>query len=544
MDTEYGNIKEDIDQRPGVFIKKIIFNDSTELSLLQNSIIVFTGANNCGKSQVLKDVENGLNTFNDSSPIVIKKCEYCFKGSLLEDSFIREHFVVDKNGHYKVLETNTTFHTDTLSYNWKNRTLDNELYRLFVLRLSTELRLTSSNNLIRNSNATKSPIYKLYNNDTLAQKISDYFHQAFGVDLVVNRNDMMTVPLHIGQAPDKTAFTLKERDEYYNKVEKLPTLQEQGDGMRSFASILLDTFTSEYSITLIDEPEAFLHPPQARLLGKMLAENNPNNRQLLISTHSEDFLQGLLDSANLNVTVFRINREGSVNKMSYLKNKEIKKLWGNPLLRYSNILSGLFHDKVIVCESDNDCLFYQAVLNAIYEFKNEISPNILFTHCGGKTRIKDVVSALKAVKVPVVAICDFDLINATQNLKPIIESFGLEWNGELSANMKIIYDNMNAKNQTGQNSWAEIKKIGKTGFTGSAPAAYDRVEAICKNAGLFVVPVGEMECFDKTVNKEKKDWVYHVLENYNLGSEVKLEEARKFVQAVVDYKLIEDSDSE
>ena len=45
-----------------------------------------------------------------------------------------------------------------------------------------------------------------------------------------------------------------------------------------------------------------------------------------------------------------------------------------------------------------------------------------------------------------------------------------------------------------------------------------------------------MECFDKTVNKEKKDWVYNVLENYNLAEEPKLEDARKFVQSVVDYK--------
>ena len=43
------------------------------------------------------------------------------------------------------------------------------------------------------------------------------------------------------------------------------------------------------------------------------------------------------------------------------------------------------------------------------------------------------------------------------------------------------------------------------------PAAYERVEAICRSVGLYVVPCGEMECFDKTINKDKKDWVYYVL---------------------------------
>lgn len=383
------------------------------------------------------------------------------------------------------------------------------------------------------------PIYKLYKSEQLAQEISDYFHQAFGVDLIVNRNEMRTIPLHVGQAPDKEAYTIKSQDEYYDLVSALPKLQDQGDGMRSFASILLDTFTSEHSITLIDEPEAFLHPPQARVLGKMLAKNNPNNRQLFISTHSEDFLQGLLDADNENVTVIRINRVDNINKMSILANSEIKKLWSNPLLRYSNILSGLFHEKVVVCESDYDCLFYQAVMNAVYESKGEIAPDILFTHCGGKSRAKDVVNALRAVNVPVVTICDFDLLNASQNFNPLITAFGEKWSNILSNGMQAIYNNMNAKNSNGINAWEQIKKIGKAGFTGDAPAAYETVESMCKKVGLFIVPVGEMEGFDKTINKEKKDWVYHVLATYDLAAEPKLTEARTFVQAVVDFKIPE-----
>ncbi len=38
-------------QKPEVFIKTIVFNDGTKLDLSPNSIIVFTGANNCGKAK-------------------------------------------------------------------------------------------------------------------------------------------------------------------------------------------------------------------------------------------------------------------------------------------------------------------------------------------------------------------------------------------------------------------------------------------------------------------------------------------------------------
>lgn len=538
MSTNLEDIRTPTIEKPQVFIKSIKFNDDTQLPISYNSVIVFTGANNSGKSQVLRDVETGLDESNSLPTIVIKDIEYDFLGMIDQATFFRERFNVNQQGHYEMLESGETFDKISLQTYWQNRTFYRNLHMLFIKRLSTEGRLTSSNALQRDYHPEQNPIYKLYQSESLAQKLSDYFRQAFGSDLIVNRNDMQTIPLHTGQAPDKTAFTILNQDEYYNQVTKLPKLEEQGDGMRSFVSILLDTFTSEYSITLIDEPEAFLHPPQARLLGKMLANNNPDNRQLLISTHSEDFLQGLLDTNSENVTVIRINRDSNINRMSVLQNDKIKKLWGNPILRYSNILSGLFHEKVIVCESDYDCLFYQAIMDAIYEHKNEIAPDILFTHCGGKTRIKDVVSALKAVNVSVVAICDFDLLNSRQNFEAITKSFGIDYRVTLSEDMKIIYDSMNAKNSVPNNAWNQIKKIGKAGFIDKEPAAYEKVEAACKSAGLFVVPVGEMECFDKTVNKEKKDWVYHVLENYDLATEAKLEEARKFVQEIVDYKLL------
>jgi len=45
----------------------------------------------------------------------------------------------------------------------------------------------------------------------------------------------------------------------------VPLVGDQGDGVRSFVGLLLDTMVS-MPIVLIDEPEVFLHPPHARLL--------------------------------------------------------------------------------------------------------------------------------------------------------------------------------------------------------------------------------------------------------------------------------------
>lgn len=534
------NVDEDIHQIPSskyprIVINDITFNDGSTIPLNPNSIIVFTGANNSGKSQVLKDIEDSFDKATKKLSVVVTNLSYELRGEITQ-SFIDENYRVNQHGNLEPHGSHISTTKESLMYEWEREEPSDNIRQVLIKRISTEKRLTDSDNLIRNSFISLNhPIYKMMKNDSIAEKVSDYFRQAFGEGLVVNGSTLHSIPLHVGEAPNKEQFTIKESNRYYKIIESMPQLQNQGDGMRSFASILLDTFTSEHSVSLIDEPEAFLHPPQARIMGKMLGQNNPSNRQLVVSTHSEDCLQGILDSSNDNVTIIRINRQGNTNRMSILNNEEIEKLWTNPLLRYSNILSGLFHEMVVVCESDYDCLFYQAVMNAQFENKGEVAPDVLFTHCGGKSRAKDVVSALKAVDVPVVAICDFDLVDSSQDFKSLIEAFGKDWESIRLSGLKTVHDSFNAKKSAGVEMHSLIKSTGKACLDGDAPAAYAEVEAICREAGLFIVPCGEMECFDKTINKDKKNWVYHILEHYNLATEPKMDEARSFVKSILDF---------
>ena len=53
-------------------------------------------------------------------------------------------------------------------------------------------------------------------------------------------------------------------------LEPLENLNDQGDGIRSAVAILSSLITATHSLYLIDEPETFLHPPQARILGLSL----------------------------------------------------------------------------------------------------------------------------------------------------------------------------------------------------------------------------------------------------------------------------------
>ena len=336
--------------------------------------------------------------------------------------------------------------------------------------------------------------------------------------------------------------------------------------MRSFTGILLDAFTSDYDITLIDEPEAFLHPPQARLLGKMLAKNTPSNRQVFISTHSEDFLKGLLDADNENVKIIRINREGNINHMSILNNDDIKNLWQDPILRYSNVLSGLFHSKVVVCESDTDCRFYQAILTAIND-DDSISPDILFTHCGGKQRLKTVIKALKALNVKTVAITDIDVLNDKKIFQEIIETSGEVWDNvetqwkiiseyvksqraqldteEVKSEIETIFKTFNEPQLTAEitnkikkvikmsSAWSKVKETGKAFFSGDAYKAFSELYDRCKSYGILIVPVGELECFYKPDANHGTKWVNNVLEYVDLKNDAELDSARSFVREIL-----------
>ena len=69
------------------------------------------------------------------------------------------------------------------------------------------------------------------------------------------------------------------------------------------AGILLASECASFLVLLIDEPEAFLHPPQARRLAAALARTAKSlGRQVILATHSTDIIQGALSCAGKEFT--------------------------------------------------------------------------------------------------------------------------------------------------------------------------------------------------------------------------------------------------
>ncbi|OAV73650.1 putative ATPase [Bacteroidales bacterium Barb6] len=554
-------------QKPEVFVKNITFNDGNTFEFNKSDIVVFTGANNAGKSQVLREILQDIESSDKNLKMILTKLESDFVGNVEE---LLSNMKKDNQGFYLIGHSHRIKEND-INYFWRKDTFST-LSRYFINHLNTEQRLVSSNSPSSFDTIKENPqhpIQYLYMDDEKEQELSSYFHQAFGMDLIVDRGAGKIIPLFVGKKPRFEQGEDRVSTSYRKRLTSLPLLQSQGDGMRSFAGILLDTFTSHHTVTLIDEPEAFLHPPQARLLGKMLAKNTQNRRQLFISTHSEDFLKGLLDADNENVKIIRINREENINHMNILRNEDIKKLWKDPILRYSNILSGLFHSKVVICEGDTDCRFYQAVMNSLYDEDGAISPDILFTHCGGKKRLKTVIAALKSLNVKIVTVADIDVLNNKDDFKGITDSLSIEWTAleskwnvidnyvksqraqldtdevkkEISQILEAVSINPFPKDEADKikktlkssTAWSKIKEVGKAFFGGESYTNFNDIDSICRTNGLFIVPVGELECFYKPNANHGTKWVNEVLEKVDLKNEAELESAHKFVKDIIDF---------
>lgn len=557
-----------------VWIKSITYNNSCRLEFCENDIVVFVGPNNAGKSASLKEAAALLRSTTNKGK-VISEISIGKQGDDIDliatlSSIGQKYNSGNPMPSYKGFGFNI-YEGNAKSY-WNNTEQSglSELSNLFIKNISTEDRLQAANptqNIKLTQEPPHHPIHFLQKKDTLELKFSGYFRQAFGTDLIVHRNAGNEVPLYVGERPKPEDGEDRVSEGYLAKLEALDLLHEQGDGMRSFVGVLLNAFISHHSVLFIDEPEAFLHPPQARLLGHMLAKDLPTERQLFLATHSGDFLKGVLDSNAPNLKIIRIRRDGSLNKICALNNHDIEEIWNDSLLRHSNVLEGLFHTKVVICESDSDCRFYSATLTAMCEQKDIQSPDILFIHCGGKHRIPTVIKALRKLEVPMQIITDFDILSSKNPLQNMVEALGEKWSEfevdwrtvktsidqkrpELESRDVIddikdilgkVTDNIFPQESKKQiektlkktSAWAQAKEIGKTYIpSGNARTAYDRIQSKLEKLGILIVEVGELEGFVKSVGNHGPKWVSDVL-SMDLANDTELEEARKFLNKLI-----------
>lgn len=551
---------EEPELNPNHFISEIVFNDNSSLLLNEGDIVVFVGANNVGKSQALNDLFKNLHN--------------CEKGTILNSIKIKRERVkefLDKNFKtirdqrqrlvYNVPMSNGISNTEIELYD------RSESYGLcreaFVANINTESRLSVCKpiDILDDYEIASAPQQLITTDVNRKEKLSKNFFRAFNKKLFLNYYNSKKIKLCMGDDFTIEGNTCDQSiDLFAQKLDNYKIISDQGDGIKSFVGILLFLTLDFYKIFLIDEPEAFLHPPQAQIMGNIIGESIKNNQQAFISTHSENFLKGLLDTCPNRVKIVRISRIDDKNDFAILNNDDLKIVWNDSLLRHSNILQGLFHKTVILCESDSDCKMY-SIIDKFLKEKKGILSETMFIHCGGKSRLSKIVPIFKALKVNLRVITDIDILDDKNTFTSFAQSIGLEWNDlkkdwlTISESISKIYQSIKRSDikemmKCGEPDLSpiEISKlknlldtecgwnlVKKGGFKmlGSPEAqnAFITINRKLNEKGAFIVSVGELESFITGCQGHGPTWVNAVLEKYPNLEDNNYEEIKKFVQS-------------
>ncbi|MFJ9080674.1 ATP-dependent nuclease [Streptomyces sp. NPDC102278] len=385
----------------------------------------------------------------------------------------------------------------------------------------------------------------LYESRDAEKRFSDLVQLAFGQGVCVDRYDEM-IKLRVGR-PDVPDVLPGAAHEVVSAYRELPRVSSQGDGFRSFVQVLLHATVRPTPIVIIDEPEAFLHPPQARLLGRLLA-GMKGQTQLFVATHSSDFLAGVLEAQERRpLSIVRLDRSSGTPRARVLATEAVEALLNTPLLRYSNLPSGLFYDQVVLCEAAGDCQFYAATFDATKDAAGT-HENTLFLNTSGLAALTTTAQHLRQCGIHTAVIADFDILREYGGLRRAFHHLG-GLADVLKDDVKAVNDFANgtrvvptvdgfrsAVTQTfdgrrghdaltgqmvdnlmkllkGASGWDVLKRTGLSGLQGNEYAAAQRMLDTAADLGLFIAPCGELESWVRQVpNGRKSAWSRRISE--------------------------------
>ena len=510
------------------------FTETGRMDLPMKGITVFVGPNNSGKSLVLReieqifevhpfptglhivsdydidwpskaDVQNRLDKIKKTQPRVTPFGQVVL--SRVHPSNGRQASGHDEDTILRIVEQQT-------EKNW----FATQYLKFGVLQLDGRSRFNLTNDQTAGdlTGDAGNVLSHLFKDDKARERVRDVVLDAFGIHFVVDPTNLGQLRIKLSNekpSKDEQSLNAKAREYYSNATH----IKEASDGVQAFTGIVTAVLSSEYHTLLIDEPEAFLHPPLARKLGKNLASlASEGGGTLVASTHSSDFLMGCVQASN-SVRVVRLEYSKGKSRARAIDPTELSNLLTRPLMRSANVISGLFHDGVVVLESDNDRAFYAEIYHRIAETKSNY-PAILFINAQNKQTIRDIIGPLRRFGVPAAAIPDID----------IVKDGGKTWSDWLKAAhvpgaLHIGYGQTRAAiNDALHATGKDMKADGGVELLGSSDkAAANKLFGDLDSYGIFTVRRGELESWltQLGVPGKKTNWTVAMLER--LGADTR-----------------------
>ena len=562
---------------PKVYIKKVEFNneENEPLELKPDDIVVFVGPNNVGKSRILKDLRNDIIKEPTSNKVIIKNVEYEEENFNSENmkAYCEKNLSKNETGQYNLNIGNRGYTYAGYDFNeFSNRR--ESFYKMFFSFLSTEERLNMTAPIylanIQQNKVSFNIMRKLEKDENAIKRLNKVLNSCFGKGVDITETEYQNSLYKVykfGEKDEINEIIKSNTRNAISKLENLEDLSEQGDGIRSAVAILSSLIAEEHSIYFMDEPETFLHPPQARVLGNNIVELS-EGKQCFISTHNIDLIKGILEKKSNRVKIVKIDRNGDKNKIDQLKSESIEKISDDKNLKYSNILDGLFYKQVVLCENESDCKFYAAVLENVCQTTYQ---NTLFCGVGGKSQFKMVGPLLKDAKINYIVIADLDLIDDKERLKGLVDSIEENKYDEIKNDhsdfltlfesekkitkrkqleiKKEIIEIFDASKSDEYMSEANAKKIksllknvnslsllkeegSKSVPEGDCKNKYKKILKTLESLNVYLVECGEIENFVPQIKGHGPKWVEEVFKKYPNMEEQEYNDVKDFIRKV------------
>lgn len=354
---------------------------------------------------------------------------------------------------------------------------------------------------------------QLFQNDDIRKELRKVIYDALESYLVLDPTHMGRVRVRLSEKEPQNLIQEKgihpEAVAFHKDALKI---DQASDGIKAFCGILIELYAGDPQVLLIDEPEAFLHPSLAYMLGKTAsAKAQATGKQLIIATHSANFLMGCIQSG-AHVNVVRLTYSNQIATARLLPSAELIKSMRNPLLRSAGVLNGLFYDGVVVTESDTDRAFYNEINERLLlDGNGRGRRNCLFLNAQNKQTVRVIISLLRSLGIPAAGIVDIDILKEGGTVWTNFLKSGGVPDASIHAHA-LTRANLKAKlEQTSK----DMKRYGGINLltTEDLQAANDLLDAL-DGYGLFVVRGGEVESWLKGygIAGHGADWLIPMFE--------------------------------
>lgn len=497
-------------------------------------VTIFVGPNNSGKSRALIEIEGFCRRMNGQpNDVILADAEFTplSKGEIEEElvgltqtpalgeTVQPGHLIIGKinpqNNQAFRGQVSREHIVKEAQHPRKGSGHYSQFMNIFTLRLDGTNRLA----LLKEQNGgdlqttPANHLAHLFIDNPLRERVRKIIFDAFGKYFVIDPTNIGKLRVRFADQPPSSEREEKGWEDASIKFhEKAVDVENASDGVKAFTGIITTILAGDPKVTLVDEPEAFLHPALSSKLGKEIANSlRESKKRLFASTHSSSFLMGCIQSgAPLNVVRLTYNYGPPTARL--LPKEKILHLMRHPLLRSTGVLNGLFYETVVVTEGDSDRAFYQEVNERLVAAEDERGiPSCLFINAQNKQTVWEIVRPLRELGIPTAGIVDLD----------VIKDGGKVWTKLLdgaflpSPSHEALHSQRQAVSKLLVESKKDMKRDGGVAIlSGEGREAADNLFAQLAGYGVFAVLGGELESWlsELNVTGHGSDWLIRAFE--------------------------------